>query len=234
MSSSEERYGIRMQKNKFLAYCGLLGILTGLVLGGCGKAEENMSEPLTKPEANSTAPDVIYTEPPFLELQSVSDETQSVSLRSRGYNWTYLESEDVATSGIADSAYILDDSRHLETLALSEADSGIQAYTVSVAKLPDKLGFTAWDIADADKNSGEVNPVEIGSYSMEEIAAPDFSISLQPGRIYEIYMEWDNDKLADNGFSGIAYYGVKTAEVEPNENALTGKANDILISIDDS
>ncbi|MDE5597960.1 MAG: hypothetical protein K2J04_09010, partial [Lachnospiraceae bacterium] len=234
MSSSEERYGIRMQKNKFLAYCGLFGILTGLVLGGCGRAEENISEPLTEPEANSTAPDIIYTEPPFLELQSVSDETQSVSLRSRGYNWTYLESEDTATSGIADSAYVLADSSHLETLIVPENDSDMSAYIVSVAKLPDKLGFTAWDIADAGENSEKVKPIETCSYSMEEIAAPDFSISLQPGRIYEIYMEWDNDKLAENGFSGIAYYGVKTAEGEPNANELTEKANDILISIDDS
>lgn len=223
-----------MQKNKFLIYCGLFGLLTGLVLGGCGKAEENISEPLTEPEANSTAPDVIYTEPPFLELQSVSDETELVFLRSRGYNWTYLESKDVATSGIADSAYILDDSSRLETLAPPEDASGIQAYKVSVAKLPDKLGFTAWDIVDAGEHSENVNPIETCSYSMEEIAAPDFSISLQSGRIYEIYMEWDNDKLAENGFSGIAYYGVKTAEGEPNENELTGKANDILISIDDS
>ena len=234
MNSLGERYGIRMQKSKFLIYCGLFGILTGLVLGGCGKAEDNISEPLTEPEANSTAPDIIYTEPPFLELRSVSDETELVFLRSRGYNWTYLESEDVATSGIADSADVLGDSSHLETLIVPEADSGIQAYKVSVAKLPDKLGFTAWDIADVDKNSGEVNPVETCHYSTEEIAAPDFSISLQPGRIYEIYMEWNNDKLTENGFSGIAYYGVKTAGEEPNENELTEKANDILISIDDS
>ena len=130
-----------MQKNRLLINCGLLGILTGLVLGGCGKAEENMSEPLTEPEENSTAPDVIYTEPPFLELQSVSDETRSVSLRSRGYNWTYLESEDVATSVIADSAYILDDSSNLAMLAPPEDASGIQAYMVSVAKLPDELGY---------------------------------------------------------------------------------------------
>ena len=223
-----------MLKNNFVIYCGLFGILTGLVLGGCGKAEENISEPLTEPEENSTVPDFIYTEPPFLELQSVSDEARSVSLRSRGYNWTYLESEDIATSGIADSAYILDDSSHLETLALSEADSGIQAYTVSVARLPDKLGFTAWDIADTGGHSENVNSIETGNYSMEEIAAPDFSVLLQSGRIYEIYMEWNEDKLAENGFSGIAYYGVKTAEGEPNENGLTEKANDILISIDDS
>lgn len=223
-----------MKKNKFSIYCGLFGILTGLVLGGCGRTEENMSEPLSEPEKNSTAPDIIYTEPPFLELQSVSDETQSAFLRSRGYNWTYLESEDVAVSAIADSAYILDDSSRLETLAPPEDTSGIQAYTVSVAKLPDKLGFTAWDIADAGEHSGNVNPIETCSYGMEEIAASDFSISLQSGRIYEIYMEWDKDKLAENGFSGMAYYGVKTAGEEPKENELTGKANDILISIDDS
>lgn len=41
-----------MQKNKFIIYCSLLGMLTGLVLGGCGKAEENISEPLTEPDAN--------------------------------------------------------------------------------------------------------------------------------------------------------------------------------------
>ena len=233
MNLSEERYGIRMQKNKFSIYCGLFGILTGLVLSGCGRAGENMSEPLTEPEENSTAPDIIYTEPPFLELQSVSDETQAVALRSRGYNWTYLESEDTATSGIADSAYILDDSSHLETLALPEDDTSIQEYTVSVAKLPDELGFTAWDIADAGEHSENVNPIETCSYSMEEIAAPDFSIPLQSGRIYEIYVEWNEDKLAENGFSGIAYYVVKTAKGEPVENGLTEKANDILISIDD-
>ena len=108
-----------MQKNKFIIYCSLLGILTGLVLGGCGKAEENISEPLTEPEANSTA--------------------------------------------------------------------------------------------------------------------PDFSVPLQLGRIYEIYMEWNEDKLAENGFSGIAYYGVKTGGEEAAAgNGLTEKANDILISIDDS
>ena len=68
---------------------------------------------------------------------------------------------------------------------------------------------------------------------MAEIGAPDFSVSLQSGRIYEMYMEWNEDKLAENGFSGIAYYVVKTAKGEPVENGLTEKANDILISIDD-
>lgn len=223
-----------MRKNKFIIYCGLFEIFTGLALGGCGKAEENISQPLTEPEANSTAPDVIYTEPPFLELQSVSDETQSVSLRSRGYNWTYMESEDVATSVIADSAYILAENSPWETLILPEDDSEMSAYTISVAKLPDELGFTAWDIADVGKNSGEVNPLETCRYSMAEIGASDFSISLQSGRIYEMYMEWNEDKLAENGFSGIAYYAVKTAKGEPVENGLTEKANDILISIDDS
>ena len=235
MSLSEERVGIGMQKNKFSMYCGLFGILTGLVLGGCGKAEENMSEPLTEPEENSTAPDVIYTEPPFMELQSVSDETQSVALRSGSYNWSYFVSEDASAGGIADGADILaENNPRVETLILPEDASGIQAYTVSAAKLPDELGFTAWDIADAGEHSENVNPIETCSYSMEEIAAPDFSISLQSGRIYEIYMEWDEDKFTEKGFSGIAYYAVKTAEEEPNENQLTEKANDILLSIDDS
>ena len=235
MNLSGERVGIRMQKNKFSIYCGLFGILTGLVLGGCGKAEENMSEPLTEPEENSTAPDVIYTEPPFMELQSVSDETQSVALRSGSYNWSYFVSEDASAGGIADGADILaENNPRVETLILPEEASGIQAYTVSAAKLPDELGFTAWDIADVGEHSENVNPIETCSYSMEEIAAPDFSISLQSGRIYEIYMEWDEDKFTENGFSGIAYYGVKTAEGEPDESELTEKANDILISIDDS
>lgn len=223
-----------MQKNKFIIYCGLFEILTGLLLEGCGKAGENISQPLTEPEANSTAPDVIYTEPPFLELQSVSDETELVFLHSGGYNWTFLESEDAATSSIADSAYILAENSPWETLILPEDDSEMSAYTITVAKLPDELGFTAWDIADVGKNSGEVNPLETCRYSMAEIGAPDFSISLQSGRIYEIYMEWNEDKLAENGFSGIAYYAVKTAKGEPVENGLTEKANDILISIDDS
>ena len=135
---------------------------------------------------------------------------------------------------IADSAYILAENSPWETLILPEDDSEMSAYTISVAKLPDELGFTAWDIADVGKNSGEVNPLETCRYSMAEIGAPDFSISIQSGRIYEIYMEWNEDKLAENGFSGIAYYAVKTAKVEPMENGLTEKANGILISIDDS
>ena len=164
----------------------------------------------------------------------MSDEQQSAFLRSGGYNWTYLESEDVATSLIADSAYILAENSPWETLILPEDDSEMSAYTISVAKLPDELGFTAWDIADVGKNSGEVNPLETCRYSMAEIGAPDFSVSLQSGRIYEIYVEWNEDKLAENGFSGLAYYVVKTAKGEPVENGLTEKANDILISIDDS
>ncbi len=223
-----------MQKNKFSIYCGLFGVLTGLVLGGCGRAEENMSEPLTKPEENSTAPDVIYTEPPFLELQSVSDETELVFLRSSAFTWSYMISEEEAATALADSAYILAENSPWETLILPEDDSDMSVYTISVAKLPDELGFTAWDIADVGKNRGEVDPIETCSYSMEEIAAPDFSISLQSGRIYEIYIKWNEDKFAENGFSGIAYYAVKTAEGEKNENGLTEKGNDILISIDDS
>ena len=164
----------------------------------------------------------------------MSDEQQSAFLRSGGYNWTYLESEDVATSLIADSAYILAENSPWETLILPEDDSEMSAYTISVAKLPDELGVTAWDIADVGKNSEEVNPLETCRYSMAEIGAPDFSVSLQSGRIYEIYVEWNEDKLAENGFSGIAYYVVKTAKGEPVENGLTEKANDILISIDDS
>lgn len=217
----------------------LLGILTGIVLGGCGKAGENRNEPMTEPEENIVEKSTLYMEPPLMGLCNEVDAEQSVFLRACGYTWTYLETEEQAVSAIADSAYVLAENASWETLILPETDSGISSYTVSVISLPDELGFTAWDIADMGKQIGECSPLESQQYSREEIGAGDFSVSLQPGRIYEMYMEWEDDKLAENGFCGIAYYIVKTAGKESeaenaDEKELTGKDNGILISIDDS
>ncbi|MCM1388200.1 MAG: hypothetical protein NC231_12800 [Bacillus sp. (in: Bacteria)] len=225
----------RMEKRRsFMGNCCLLIVLTGLVLGGCGKEEADIAASESEPEKNSNAPETIYTAPPVLTLLSAEEEEQDVILRASSYTWTYLESEETATSAVADSAYILDENAPWETIMLPEDGLETESYTVAVDKLPDTLGYTAWDIADVGKSGEEVTPLETYSYSIEEIEASDFALSLQAGRVYEIYMRWDDDKLAENGYCGIAYYPVKTVGTESEENGLTEKANDILLSIDDS
>lgn len=222
-------------------------MLIGLLMCGCGKvgnmadtadagaqentvsAENSTVQENSAVQENTTSEDIVYTEPPVMELYGVSDEMDSVTLRSCGYTWTYLETDEQAVSMIADSPDILMENAPWKMLSLPEDASGASSYTVSVAKLPDELGITVWDIADTGKLREECTPIETHRYSREEMETEDFSVSLQSGRIYDIYMEWNKEKLMENRFSGIAYYAVRT-----DGESLTVKDNDILISIDDS
>ncbi|MCM1174563.1 MAG: hypothetical protein NC341_05865 [Blautia sp.] len=48
-------------------------------------------------------------------------------------------------------------------------------------------------------------------YQADEITAADFSFPLQAGKVYQIYMKWDKEKINENGCSGTAYYVFGTA-----------------------
>lgn len=232
---------------------GILLMLIGILLCGCGKtenmadigAQENTaSEESSTAQANTAAEEnstvqentasenIVYTEPPLLELCGVSDAIDSAALRSCGYTWTYLETDERAVAMLADSPDVLMENAPWKTLSLPE-ESCTPSHTVSVAKLPDELGITVWDIADTGKLREKCTPIETYRYSGEKMKAEDFCVSLQPGRIYDIYMKWNEERLMENRFSGTAYYVVRT-DGEP----LTGKGNekgsDILLSIDDS
>lgn len=224
----QQRVWEKIYKGIALTACCLLLLLC---LSGCGSAKDGENTGNAAPEPNSVEEEILFTEPPAIKLSAMEDDGNAVTITSSGYNWTYLESEETAVSGIADSAYILEENSPWETLILPEEDADMRNYAISAAKLPDELGFTAWDIADVGKSIEECHAVETCRYSIEEIETPDFSVSLQPGRIYEFYMEWDNDKLTENGFCGIAYYALKTGE---EALPLTEIDNDVLISIDDS
>lgn len=202
-----------------------------LCMGGCGSIKDGEDAENTAPEPNTAVEEIIFTAPPDIKISAAGDDGNAITIASGGYNWTYLESEDAAVSAIADSADILAKNSPWETFILPEDAADMRNYTISAARLPDELGITAWDIADVGKTREECSAVETCRYSGEEIEAPDFSVSLQPGRVYEIYMEWDNDKLTENGFCGIAYYALKTSG---EASSLTETDNDVLISIDDS
>lgn len=179
-------------------------LLLMLFSGGCGKTEE---ADIAGPAENSDkTTDYDSTEPFTIELHNVTDTENTLMVRPSGYVWTHLEEGDLATTGVADSADPLAENAPWDVLTLSYNGSDVQDYTISIPVIPDELMISAWNCGDIGRRSEECQTVESCVYSREEVAADDFSIPMQRGRVYEICMTWDKEKAGEKGFYGVVTY----------------------------
>lgn len=189
---------------KKISSASLLLLLFMLFLYGCGKmGEEDIADPA---ENFDQITDYDGGEPFTIELHNVTEAENTLTVRPSGYVWTHLEEGDMATSGVADSADPLAENAPWDVLTLPDNGSDVQNYTISIPITPDELMINAWKHGDIGKKSGECQMVEDRVFSREEMAADDFSIPLQRGRVYEICMTWDKENAGEKGFYGVVTY----------------------------
>ena len=225
-----ERNGICMKKK---IDCMVLLGLTILVISGCGQKVEDAggadgtasaAEPTDSGEAAGNAAETIYKEPPVIEIYSVSGEGDVLLVRPCGYTWNWPEGAEQMGAAVADSPTPTSEGTHWDTLMLSENSDGISEYKLTIEVIPDELGIDAWEMTDIGNSDAEADRIAV--YQRGEIAEEDFVIPLQAGKIYQIYMEWDKEKVSENGCFGMAYYVFMTAwpdleETEDIDNGLT-------------
>lgn len=221
---------------KKISFMALVG-LTALVIGGCGQKGNGAdgttpagaaSDGAALNEASSgsdAAETVVYREPPVIELHPVSGEGDSLIVKSCGYTWNWPEGPGMMGSGIADGPAPLDGT-HWDTLILPESSGGLLecGYALTIEVEPDELGIEVWDMANLGNSDAQSEQSAV--YQGAEIAAEDFSIPLQAGKVYDIYIRLDEGKIDENGCSGIASYVFMTAlpvqdDTENDSNGLT-------------
>lgn len=207
---------------KKISLMALLG-LTILVIGGCGQKGNDADE--TTPTGASSdgtsqnevswggdaAETAVYKEPPAMKLHPAAEEGDSLIVRSCGYTWNWPEGPGIMGSANADGPAPLSEGTHWDTLIFPKNSGGLSEYryTLTIEVEPDELGVDVWDMTDIGNYDAQSE--WSAAYQGAEIAAADFSISLQAGKVYEIYIRWDEGKVDENGCSGIAYYVFKTA-----------------------
>lgn len=195
----------------------LLG-LTILVLGGCGQKENDAGgingtasegEPSDRGEAGISMAETVYEEPPVIKLYPVSEAGDSLLVKPCGYTWNWPVDAEQMGAAIADSPAPASEGTHWDTLFLPENSAEAAAYKLTIEVIPDELGIDVWEMTDIGNNDAGADRIAV--YQGAEIAAEDFAISLQAGKIYQIYMEWDKEKVSENGCFGTAYYVFMTA-----------------------
>ncbi len=216
---------------------GILLGLTILVISGCGKKENNADEG-SIPEVSSgveeaSGEDIAMAEarrePPVMELHPVSEEGDSLSVSACGYQWNWPEGADQMGAAIADSAAPLSEGAPWNVLTLSENGGDTAEYSLAIEGKPDELGINMWNLSDIGNADAESSRTSV--YQGAEIAAGDFTIELQAGKVYEIWVEWKEEKVAENGCFGTAYYVFKTVwpvweGTEEASDGLTGTDNE--------
>lgn len=224
-------------RNK-LRYTVLL-VLTALVINGCGQ-KNDADGGLTNGEISggdmvssdqNTAEVTVRREPPDIELYPTAGEGDSLLVRSSGYNWNWPEGEDQMGAAIADGAAPLSEGAPWDILILPENGDGSSEYRLTIRVgsnepeaneivadeiAADEIGIDMWNLADIGNYNAAASRIAV--YQGEEITAEDFSISLQSGKVYQIYLIWNKEKMEENGCFGIAYYVFKTAETAPDDS----------------
>lgn len=209
--------------------------LTVLVMSACGQKESGADGSAsdgaesgggTVSEQHAEEADA-RREPPDIVFYPLSGEGDSLTVQACGYDWSWPEGADQMGAAIADSAHPLSEGAPWDTLTLSENGDGFSDYSLTIEVNPDELGINMWNLEEIG-NSGAPG-IQTGVFQREEIAAADFSIPLQAGKIYEIYVKWEKDNVGENGGFGIAYYVFKTScpvSEETGDDALTRKVSE--------
>lgn len=212
---------------KKMRFVVLIGV-TILVISGCGRKEKNDNETMTEgiisgggTYSEQQVGTAARREPPSIELQPVVGEGDSLTIRACAYEWNWPEGADQMGAAIADSAAPLSEEAPWDTLILSDSAGGLQDCKLTIEVNPDELGIEMWNLADIGNYDAQGSRTAV--YQREDIAVEDFSIPLQAGKVYEIYLRWEEDKVGENGGFGIAYYVFKTGwPVQGEEEGFEG------------
>ncbi len=191
---------------------GLLAVTTlicmGMLLGGCGEeADEAGSDTPAASEA-TTVKLGQYEEPPQIELLAVGEEGNQFAVPACSYSWNCQTSENELTGSIADAPHPLETKSQMVTLA---GDGTEAQYRFVVPAAPDELDIWTWELTDIGNKDAQQRVNVDAVYYKEETEAENFTVSLEAGKVYEFFLEWKQEGLAENGFYGIASYVFKTA-----------------------
>ena len=217
---------------KKIGCMALLG-LTILIIGGCGQKENNAGAAndadfveisSDSRETAGNMPETVYEEPPVIELHPVSEEGESLLIKPCGYSWNWPVDDEQMAVAIADGPAPTSEGTHWDTLMLPGNREGASEYILTMEVIPDELGINAWELTDIGNNDAECDRIAV--YQKAEIAPENFTVSLQAGKIYEIYMVWDKENVSENGCFGVAYYVFMTewpvqSDVEDTAEGLT-------------
>lgn len=237
---------------KKITVLALLG-LTVLVMSGCGREEKEAvgsvpgnaasdSDAADSGASDSAALDggtasdggaeeqpeepPVRQEPPQIELHPAAGEGDSLMIKACGYTWNWPEGADQMGAAIADSAAPLSEGAPWDILILPGNGDDSQEYGLTTEVNPDELGVTMWNQEDIGNYEAQGSRTAV--YEREEIAA-DYIIPLQAGKVYEIYLSWDEENVGENGCFGTAYYVFKTdgpmQGTEGKSDGLTGLDN---------
>lgn len=170
----------------------------------------------TESESESGNPvlEIPLTEPPEISLTDSLSSTSSDSFTifSGNYSWNYkadklLDGEEVRGI-VACGVHPLElDEEKAEKMYVPDYNQMEGAmYTVSCPVMPDRITVTGWDRADL--GDLECPAKEMTAYESS------FLIQLKTDMVYELKAIWEEDKLADRGFSGEASYLLLTGCTE--------------------
>ncbi len=189
----------------------LISILACVVCAVCfmtepESIEDIVSEEGSQPEYVQPQKNPIVFTPPEMVLQdALAGNGTAFSVVSETYSLKYQETAD--GNKITDIDAVAGNGRDIPTTAVkgedwlqlySYNDLEYAAYTVAFSKVPDEFTVKEYDLL----RLGDITAVPESENTYKEMAA----IHLKPRRIYEIVVEWSEEKLDANGFYGTAVY----------------------------
>lgn len=201
----------------------IIAVCIMMLMGGCGADEE--AAPVPNENSVEATQREVYETPPQIELFLQTNKEASITLPASSYTWNCQIGDDQMVGGVADAPHPMEMDSPLVDLAGSalEADYGF-----SVPAAPDELTVREWELADIGNSNAP--GLVIASYYREETESEDLTVTLKSGKVYEFFMEWKKERLAETGFYGVAYYVCKTAIVPDVQEEIEVAGKEEIIS----
>ncbi len=151
--------------------------------------------------------EILLADAPALILKDALSSTMDcVSVRAGNYTWTYEENGE-GQSFVACGAHPLDDAllAHMPTVSLS-AHNGLDfaPYFFSCAVMPDSVTVRKWGKAAI----GNPDTPPDSAAALEEGC---FFLDLEKDCVYELILEWSQERLEERGYCGTANYAFTTS-----------------------
>lgn len=140
---------------------------------------------------------------PSITLRDVLSSTMNEFIVTSGnYTWNFKKGDEM-TGVIACGAHPLYEAKDKEPLKLPRySGSDHVTYSISCTPMPSRV--TVYEYSIEDLEGSDVQPISSRAY--EEALLPE----LKAGRVYELFAQWDEEKLEKNGGYGTASYVVVT------------------------
>ncbi len=188
--------------------------MAGIKMPGQEENQETEFIP-SEPEEEVISEPAILTEPPEMLLQdALSSQLDFFPVASGTYSWAYPANENEMTAIEACGAFPTVAVKGQEWIRLTKYN-GIDytPYSMRFERQPDKITVREYDSLEL----GDENATCLSEKVLDNV----YLLELEPRRIYEVVVEWDEAKLKSNGFYGTAYYAFATWDstmyLEPEE-----------------